>query len=128
MRQDVFEELLIADNKLLKEIENSDHNRAEILDAFAKRVSLYKEWADKQHDPIVKAIVDAKKSVIMSDIGLLAAQYDLQSVIAKIISRLDSLEEKVFVLQTENLHNYFVVLFLNFFNIFILSVFGHTVL
>lgn len=81
-----------------------------------------------KHDPIIKAIVDAKKSVIMSDMGLLAAQYDLQSVIAKIISRLDSLEEKVFVLQTENLHNYFVVLFLNFFNIFILSVFGHTVL
>ena len=111
-----------------KEIENSDHDRAEILDAFAKRVSLYKEWADKQHDPIVKAIVDAKKSVIMSDMGLLAAQYDIQSDIGKIISRLDSLEEKVFVLQTENLHNYFVVLFLNFFNIFILSVFGHTVL
>lgn len=44
MRQDVFEELLIADNKLLKEIENSDHDRAEILDAFAKRDSLYKEW------------------------------------------------------------------------------------
>ena len=96
MRQGVFEELLIADNKLLNEIENSDHDRAEILDAFAKRVSLYKEWADKQHDPIVKAIVDAKKSVIMSDMGLLAAQYDIQSDIAKIISRLDSLEGKIF--------------------------------
>lgn len=96
MRQDVFEELLIADNKLLKENENSDHDRAEILDAFTKRFSLYKEWADKQHDPIIKAIVDAKKSVIMSDMGLLAAQYDIQSDIAKIISRLDSLEEKIF--------------------------------
>lgn len=47
MGQNVFEELLIADNKLLKEIENSGHDRGEILDAFAKRVSLYKEWADK---------------------------------------------------------------------------------
>ena len=32
----------------------------------------------------------------MSDMGLLAAQYDIQSDIAKIISRLDSLEEKIF--------------------------------
>ena len=31
----------------------------------------------------------------MSDMGFLAAQYDIQSEIAKIISRLDALEEKI---------------------------------
>ena len=50
---------------------------------------------NKEHNPIIKAIIDAKKSVIMSDMGLLAAQYDIQSDIAKIISRLDALEEKI---------------------------------
>jgi hypothetical protein len=56
---------------------------------------LYKECADKQDDPIIKAIIEAKKTVIMSDMGLLAAQYDIQSDIAKINSRIDVLEEKI---------------------------------
>jgi hypothetical protein len=56
---------------------------------------LYKDCADKQHDPIVKAIIDAKKSVIMSDMGLLSSQYDIKSDIAKIISRIHVLEEKI---------------------------------
>ena len=54
-----------------------------------------KGLVNKEHNPIIKAIIDAKKSVIMSDMGLLAAQYDIQSDIAKIISRLDALEEKI---------------------------------
>ena len=91
----VFDELFIADNKLLKEIENADQDHAKILDGFAKRVSLYKECADKEHDPLIKAIIEAKKSVIMSDMGLLATQYEIQSDIARIISRLDALEEKI---------------------------------
>ena len=90
---DVFEELFIADNKLLKELDNADH--AKILDVFARRITLYKQCADKQNDPMVKAIIDAKKSVIMSDMGLLATQYDIQSDIAKIISRIDLLEQKL---------------------------------
>ena len=90
----IFEELLIADNKLLKELEYpGGYNK--ILDNFAKRVTLYKDWADKEHDPIIKGIIEAKKSVIMSDMGLLATQYEIQSDIAKIISRLDALEEKI---------------------------------
>jgi hypothetical protein len=94
MGQDVFEELFIADNKLLKEIENAeDHYK--ILDNFAKRITLYKDWYNKEHNPVIKAIIDAKKSVIMSDMGLLAAQYDIQSDIAKIISRLDALERNI---------------------------------
>jgi hypothetical protein len=94
MVADVFEELLIADNKLLKELENpGDHYK--ILDNFAKRVTLYRDWADKEHDPIIKAIIEAKKSVIMSDMGLLATQYEIQSDITKIISRLGALEEKI---------------------------------
>jgi hypothetical protein len=89
---DVFEELFIADNKILKELDNADH--AKTLDVFAKRITMYKECADKQDNPLVKAIIDAKKSVIMSDMGLLATQYDIQSDIAKIISRIDALEQK----------------------------------
>ena len=89
---DVFEELFIADNKILKELHNADH--AKTLDVLAKRITLYKQCGDKQDDPMVKAIIDAKKSVIMSDMGLLATQYDIQSDIAKIISRIDLLEQK----------------------------------
>lgn len=56
---------------------------------------MYKECADKEDDPIIKAIIDAKKSVIMSDMGLLSTQYAIQSDITKITSRIDVLEEKI---------------------------------
>jgi hypothetical protein len=92
---DVFEELLIADNKILKSLDNAKQNHKKILDVFARRVTLYKECADRQDDPIIRAIIDAKKSVIMSDMGLLSTQYDIQSDIMKIISRIDELEKKL---------------------------------
>lgn len=95
MGTDVFDELSIADNKLLKGLDNANEDHKKILDIFARRVTLYKECADKAHDPIIKAIIDAKKSVIMSDMGLLSTQYAIQSDIAKITSRIDVLEEKI---------------------------------
>ena len=95
METGVFQQLLIADNKLLKELDNAGQDHAKVLDIFAKRVTLYKEWADKEHDPIINAIIDAKKSVIMSDMGLLATQYEIQSDVAKINSRLDALEKSI---------------------------------
>ncbi|HEU4467619.1 MAG TPA: hypothetical protein VFR61_01115 [Nitrososphaeraceae archaeon] len=95
MGRDVFEELLTADNKILKELDSAGKDHQKILDTFAKRVTLYKECADKQDDPIIKAIIDAKKSVIMSVMGLLSTQYDIQSDIAKVISRIDALEGKI---------------------------------
>lgn len=96
---DVFEELLIADNKILKGLRIAKQNHKKILDIFARRVTLYKECAEKQDDPIVKAIIDAKKSVIMSDMGLLSTQYDIQSDILKIISRIVVLERKLSQIQ-----------------------------
>lgn len=77
METDVFERLLIEDNTILKGLDDADKNHKKVLDIFARRVSLYKDWSDKQHDPIIKAIIDAKKSVIMSDMGLLISQYDI---------------------------------------------------
>ena len=95
MGQDVFEELSLADNKILKELDHAKDNHKKILDIFAMRVNLYKECAEKQDDPIIRAIIDAKKSVIMSDMGLLAAQYCIQSDITKLISRIDGLEQEL---------------------------------
>lgn len=60
---DVFEELLIANNKIMKGLDTANNNHKKILDFFARRVTVYKERADKQDDPIIKAIIDAKKSV-----------------------------------------------------------------
>ena len=92
---DVFEDLLIKDNKLLKELDDAEKDHKKILDIFARRVNLYKQCADEQRDRIIKAIIEAKKTVIMSDMGLLSAQYDIQSDINKIKSRLDVLEGKI---------------------------------
>jgi hypothetical protein len=90
----IFDTLNTEDNKLLIQLNKVKDKHDKILDLFAKRVGLYKKCADSTDDPIEKAIIEAKKMVIMSDMGLLATQYDIQREIAKINSRLDSLEKK----------------------------------
>jgi hypothetical protein len=72
-------------------IGEKDHKK--ILDVYALRVNLYKEFAYREYDPIIKAIIEAKKSVVMSDMGLLAAQFEIQYTIAKINLRLEELEK-----------------------------------
>ena len=94
MKTQVFEQLLIEDSKILKELSLGEKDHKKILDIYALRVNLYKEYADKEHDPIIKAIIEAKKSVVMSDMGLLAAQFEIQYTIAKIKLRLEELEIK----------------------------------
>ena len=95
MSTNVFEELLIEDNKILKTLSMGEKDHKKILDIYALRVNLYKDFANKQHDPIIKAIIEAKKSVVMSDMGLLAAQYEIQYSIAKIKLRLNSFENNI---------------------------------
>lgn len=95
MSKNVFEELLTEDNKILKTLSIGEKDHKKILDIYALRVNLYKDFANKQHDPIIKAIIEAKKSVVMSDMGLLAAQYEIQYSIAKIKLRLDSFENNI---------------------------------
>jgi hypothetical protein len=93
--RNAFDELERADNKIIKKLNDAKGDYKAILDIFARRVTLYKECAEIQDDPIIKAIIDAKKSVIMSDLGLLTTQYEIQSDIKKIISRIDALEERI---------------------------------
>lgn len=90
----IFDTLTIKDNKLLKLIADAkDHKK--ILDLFARRISIYKRCIEQTHDPIEKAIIEAKKMVVMGEVGLLSSQYDIQSQLNKINSRLDSLEKEV---------------------------------
>ena len=90
----IFDTLTIKDNKLLKLIADAkDHKK--ILDLFARRISIYKRCIEQTHDPIEKAIIEAKKMVVMGEMGLLSSQYDIQSQLNKINSRLDSLEKEV---------------------------------
>jgi hypothetical protein len=89
----IFDTVTLEDNKLLKQLEEGKHEHDKILDLFARRVELYKECIEKTDNPIEKAVIEAKKMVIMSDMGLLAAQYEIQSEITKINSRLDALEK-----------------------------------
>jgi hypothetical protein len=90
-----FELLERADNKIINKLNDAKGNYKAILDLYARRVTLYKDCAEIQDDPIIRAIIEAKKSVIMSDLGLLSTQYEIQSDIKKIISRIDALEEKI---------------------------------
>ena len=91
----IFETLTLEDNKLLKQLDEIKDDHQKILDLFAKRVGLYKKCADQTPDPIEKAIIEAKKMVIMSNMGLLTTQCDILSEITKINSRLGALEKKL---------------------------------
>jgi hypothetical protein len=92
---DVFDELLIEDHKILQELDNAEQGHKAILDIFARRITMYKKFADKQHDSVIKAIIEGKKSVIMSDMVMLSSQYNIQTNIAEITTRLDGLEKKI---------------------------------
>jgi hypothetical protein len=89
----IFDELNTEDNKLLKRLGDAEGKRQEVLCVYAERVGLYKTFADKTDDPIEKNIIEAKMMIIMSDMGLLSSQYEIQSEIAKLKSRLDALEK-----------------------------------
>lgn len=97
----IFEELRVKDNTILKRLSIGKKDHKKILDIYALRVNLYKDFADKEDDPIIKAIIEAKKSVIMSDMSLMAAQFEIQYSIAKITLRLDEFEKEVHDLQDQ---------------------------
>jgi hypothetical protein len=96
MQTQVFEQLLTEDNKILKTLKIGEKDHKKILDVYALRVNLYKDFADREDDPIIKAIIEAKKSVVMSDMGLLSAQFEIQYTIAKINLRLAELEKNTY--------------------------------
>jgi hypothetical protein len=64
MSTSLFEELLTEDNKILKTLSIGQKGHKKILDVYALRVNLYKDFANKERDPIIKAIIEAKKSVM----------------------------------------------------------------
>jgi hypothetical protein len=85
----IFDILDTEDNKILKLLETAkDHT--EILDLFARRISLYKKCAEQTENRMERGIIEAKKMVIMGEVGLMSAQYKMQTEIDKINSRLDS--------------------------------------
>ena len=88
----IFEILDTEDNKILKLLESAkDHH--EIIDFFARRVSLYKRCAEQTHDPLERGIIEAKKMVIMGEMGLMVSQYEMQTQIDELKSRFDALEK-----------------------------------
>lgn len=89
----IFDTLTTEDNKLLVLLDEAKENHNRILDLFAQRVNLYKKCAEQADNPMERAIIEAKKMVIMSDMGLLSAQYAIQEEIKKINSRLGALEK-----------------------------------
>jgi hypothetical protein len=52
-------------------------------------------FLDRQDDPVIKAVTDVGKSVIMTEMDFLSVQYNVQLDFAKIISRTDAFEEKI---------------------------------
>jgi hypothetical protein len=85
----IFEILDTEDNKILKLLEAAKDHKA-ILDLFARRVNLYKKCAEQTENPLERGIIETKKMVIMGEVGLMSAQYEIQTEIDKIKSRLDS--------------------------------------
>jgi hypothetical protein len=88
----LFEILDTEDNKILKLLESAKDHKT-VLDLFARRVSLYKKCADRADNHMERGIIEAKKMVIMGEVGLMSSQYEMQTELDKINARLDSLEK-----------------------------------
>jgi hypothetical protein len=88
----IFEILDTEDNKILRLLEAAKDHK-EILDLFARRVNLYKKCAEQTENHMERGIIEAKKMVIMGEVGLMASQYEMQKQIDKINTRVDSLEK-----------------------------------
>ena len=88
----IFEILDTEDNKILKLLESAKDHKA-ILDLFARRVNLYKKCAEQTENHLERGIIEAKKMVIMGEVGLMSSQYDMQTELNKINARLDSLQK-----------------------------------
>ena len=88
----LFEILDTEDNKILKLLESAKDHKA-ILDLFARRVNLYKKCAERADNHMERGIIEAKKMVIMGEVGLMSSQYEMQTELDKINARLDSLEK-----------------------------------
>ena len=86
----IFDILDTEDNKILKLLQSAKDHKA-ILDLFARRVALYNKCAEQAEDRLERGIIEAKKMVIIVEVGLMSAQYDMQTELKKINARLDSL-------------------------------------
>jgi len=85
----IFETLDTEDNKILKLLESAkDHDK--IIDLFAMRVTLYKKCAEQTDNPLERGIIEAKKMVIMGEMGLMVSQYEMQKQIDELKSRFDA--------------------------------------
>jgi hypothetical protein len=90
----VFEALLIQDNKILDELKGHEHDYDRKMQVWAKRLHLFKKSAEAIPDPIIKEMIYMKERMVLNEISVLHKENTLQIDIAKIISRLDDLEAK----------------------------------
>ena len=90
----VFEELKREDYKILKELDLEDPQK--VMAIYAKRIALYKKFADRIRDPIIKELIYTKREIIMNSANIVNAQQSIQLDVANITSRLDDLESKLF--------------------------------
>ena len=90
----VFEELKSEDYKILKELDLEDPQK--VMEIYAKRIALYKKFADRIRDPIAKEIIYTKREIMMNSANILNTQQSIQLDVANITSRLDDLESKLF--------------------------------
>lgn len=90
---DVFMKLAEEDGKILEELENMKIMR-KTLEIMERRFSLFREYAAQSTDPVVTEIILTQAQLNKLEMGLLNARHELQTDIAKLISRIDDLESK----------------------------------
>jgi hypothetical protein len=91
----VFMKLAEEDGKIL-ELENvhEDEDYEKTLEITERRFSLFREYAAQSTDPVVTEIILTQAQLNKLEMGLLNARHELQTDIAKLISRIDDLESK----------------------------------
>ncbi len=91
---DIFIKLAEEDAKILEELENVHEDYPKIIEIMQRRIALYRKYYTQSLDPVIMEIIMSREHLIRLEMGFLNATHDLQTDIAKLISRIDDLESK----------------------------------
>jgi hypothetical protein len=72
----IFEDLKLKDYKILKELDLEDPKK--VVSIYAKRIALYKKFADRIRDPIAREITYTKREIMLNSANIYSTVYTIK--------------------------------------------------
>ena len=91
---DLFRRLESEDSTIMQELNSAAGDHQKSLEIYQKRISLYRKYATETNNLFVQQILLGRLENILLQAGIMHAEHELQTDIAKLTSRIDDLESK----------------------------------